>query len=101
MHYSVIMEMISVRFFKFMYVCFFHFRKVYVQFAMDRTLSTVQMGNQQAVVSVPGRISKEVYKAVRRRQLGMECQIPALPYVEFVFINFHSLQILQCLLVEV
>lgn len=57
----------------------FRFRKVYIQFPMDRTLSTVQLGDQQAVVGIPGRISQEVYKAVRRRQLGIECHIPALP----------------------
>lgn len=47
---------------------------------MDRTLTTVQLGDQQAIVGIPGRISQEVYKAVRRRQLGIKCVIPALPY---------------------
>lgn len=46
---------------------------------MDRTLSTVRLGDQLAVVGIPGRISQEVYKAVRMRQLGIDCRIPALP----------------------
>lgn len=47
---------------------------------MDRTLSTVQLGDQSAIVGIPGKVSQEVYKAVRRRQLAINCIIPALPY---------------------
>lgn len=68
----------SVVFKLFSRIIIFTFRKVYVQFQNDTQLTTVNVNGFQTVMGAPGKIPKEVYLAVRRRQLGIQSHIKVM-----------------------
>lgn len=56
-----------------------HSSRVYVEFNPTTMAETIQVDGRHFVTGMPGKICKEVYSAVRGRQLKMSNTINCLP----------------------
>ena len=55
------------------------FSRIYIEFNPSESAEIVYCDGQQYYAAMPGKICREVYCAIRQRQLKIKNEIPCLP----------------------